>query len=178
MWYNKGHESTHFYSTTDSRRTQADAGGLAFVGRLRVATLPNPAGFCPRGARFDDRQTPGLRRPDRSQCNQRLQCNRTRRAQRGVFASPSTPHDLLPRSGQAVESTLAPQPPRLWPRPWSVDVGTGGQDQFRAGDYPPHNVGGERAPGAPKHRDQLEASQTLDYQPRSPVPAKKTHAIG
>ena len=68
--------------------------------------------------------------------------------------------------------------PRLWTRPWSVDPGTRCQNQFRAGHYPPHNVGGERAPSAPKHRDQLEACQTLDYQPRPVVPAKKTHEIG
>ncbi len=54
-----------------------------------------------------------------------------------------------------------------------MDLGTRGQDQFRAGHYPPQNVGVERAPSAPKLRDQLEACQTLDYQPRPVVPAKK-----
>src|ERR1700726_895303 len=139
MWYDKGYESPHFYPTTDARRTQADPGGIAFVECLRVATLPSPTGFCPWRTRIEDRQAPGLRRPDRSQCDQRLQCTRTRRAQRGFFAPPSTPNHLYDRGGQATESALASQPPRFWSRPWTLDLGTRRQDQFRAGHYPPRN---------------------------------------
>src|SRR5260370_23575938 len=46
--------------------------------------------------------------------------------------------------------------------PISLDLGTRRQDQFRAGHYPPRNVGGERAPSPPTLRHQLEARQTLD----------------
>jgi transposase len=47
MWYPRGHENTYFYPTCNPRRTAPGPGGIAFVGCLRLATLPDFAGFCP-----------------------------------------------------------------------------------------------------------------------------------
>jgi transposase len=54
---------------------------------------------------------------------------------------------------------------------WTLELAA--KISFEQGIIPHETDLGERAPSPPTLRHQLEARQTLDYQPRSPVPAKK-----
>src|SRR6266699_1654036 len=173
MWYTRRHESSHFYSTIDRGRTAADPGGITFVRCLYVTSLPDSAGLCAPRTGTSYRPPTGLRRPDRAQCDQRLQRHRPGSAPSGFLAPPSAPHHLQRRRVQAVERPVAPQPSRLRLRPGSVDLRVGGQDQFRAGNHPRGDLRRKCAPSAQTLRHQLEACQALDHQPRPAVPPKK-----
>src|ERR1700730_17984831 len=107
MWYNRGHENTHFYPTTDRGRTTAAPQRIAFVRCLCLATLPDFAGIGSRGTSPGDSQTAGLRRPDGAQCDQRLHDDRVGRAARRLVTSPPPAHHLHRRSMPTITGPLA-----------------------------------------------------------------------
>src|SRR6266849_6127311 len=164
MWYTSRHETTHLYSTIHRRRTAAGPGRITFVRCLRVAPLPNLTGFCSWGTSTADRAPTGLRRPDRAQCDQGLQCGRAGRLAGGVFASPSAAHGLHRRRSRAPQGSAGSQ---------HLDAGTGRPGQLRARDHLPRGFRRECASSAQAAENQLEARQALDHQPRSAVPTKK-----
>src|SRR5258708_9455201 len=115
----------------------------------------------------------GLRRPDRAQCDPRVQRYGSDGAARRLLASPSAPYQLLGGRVAAPQRPPASQSTRLWERARAVDLGVGGPSQFRAGHHLHHHLRRKRAPRPQTLENQLEAGQTLDHQPRSVVPAKK-----
>src|SRR6266567_1588561 len=147
MWYTRRHENTHFYSTTNRGRTAPNPGGTAFVRCLCDAPLPDLESIGARGTGPGDCSLPGMRRPNRTQRDPRVQHHGS-----GPAASQST---------------------RLWQRARTVDLGVGSPGQFRAGDHLHPHLRRKRAPSAQTLENQLEAGQALDHQPRSAVPAKK-----
>src|SRR6266700_508067 len=173
MWYTQTHESTHFYPRPDGRRTAPNPSGITFVRCLYSAPLPDLASQRPRRAGPRDCEASGLRRPDGSQRDQRLQCLWSGRAARRLFAPPSTAYQLFRGGAPAVERPVASQSPRFWQRAQYLDLGTRRPGQLRAGDHPGVGLRRKRASRTQTPENQLEARQTLDYQPRSPIPAKK-----
>src|SRR6266480_5116646 len=173
MWYNRGYEKTHFYPTTDGRRTATHPERIAFFRCLCFATLPYCAGISPRGTSPSDSPLAWLRRPDGSQCDQRLQWCRTLGAARRLFTSPPPAEHVYRRRMPALTGSLASQSARLWPRSRPVDLGVGSPGQFRARDHHHRGFHRKRASSPQTAQNQLEACQALDYQPRPVVPTKK-----
>src|SRR6266700_3735548 len=173
MWYTSRHENTHFYPTVDRGRAAPNPGGTAFVRCLCDASLPDLASLGARGTSPGDCAPVGLRRPDRAQCDPRVQYHGTLGAARRLLAPPSAPQQLLGGRAGAPQRPVAPQSPRLWQRARAVDFGVGSPGQFRAGHHRDPHLRRERAPRAGALENQLEAGQALDHQPRSVVPAKK-----
>src|SRR6266566_5324295 len=174
MWYTRRHENTHFYPTVDRGRAAPNPGGTAFVRCLCDASLPDLASLGARGTSPGDCAPVGLRRPDRAQCDPRVQYHGTLGAARRLLAPPSAPQQLLGGRAGAPQRPVAPQSPRLWQRARAVDFGVGSPGQFRAGHHRDPHLRRERAPRAGALENQLEAGQALDHQPRSVIPAKKT----
>src|SRR5579864_1480229 len=133
MWYTTRHENTHFYPTVDRERTAADPGGTAFVRRLCDAPLSDLARLGARGTSPGDCPPVGLRRPDRAQCDLRIQCHGALGAARRLLAPPSAPHQLLAGRAGAPQRAAASQSARLWQRPRALDPGVGSPGQLRAG---------------------------------------------
>src|SRR5205085_9833870 len=174
MWYPRRYETTYLYPTLNPGRTAPGAGRIAFVRGLRVAALPDLDVI--GSWRTSPQHCPptGLRRPDRTQRDPRLQYFWTGHPARRLFTSPSAAHGLHTRGSRTVERVAAPQSARVWPGSQHLDPGTGCQDQLRARDHFPRGLRRECAPSAQAAQNQLEACQALDHQPRSPIPAKKT----
>src|SRR6266702_3659761 len=95
MWYNTRYENTHFYPTFHPGRTAPNPSGTAFVRCLCDASLPDLESIGARGTSPGDCSAAGLRRPNRAQCDPRVQCHGTLGAARRVLAPPSTAHQLL-----------------------------------------------------------------------------------
>ena len=173
MWYPGGHESTHLYSPAHRRRTAPDQSGLALLGCLCLAPLPDPAGQRARRARSGHCPPAGLRRPDGAQCDQGFNAQGLAVLQEGS----SRPHRL--RTAFSADSAqrlgeLLHRSPRDFGREqtfWTLE--TAAQVSFEQGLIAAPDLGGERAarPAAAGH--QLETGQALDHQSRSAVPAKK-----
>src|SRR3989449_726364 len=85
MWYHTRHEKTYLYPSSHRRRTAPDPSRTAFVRCLCVAPLPDFEGIGTRGASPRYRWPTGMRRPDGSQCDPRLQCPWAGGAARGAF---------------------------------------------------------------------------------------------
>src|SRR5450755_27850 len=130
MWYDRRYEKTHFYPTTDRRRTATHPERIAFVRCFCVTSLPDLDGFCPWATSSHDRAPAGLRRPDRAQCDPWFQCPGPCGAARRFFAPTSATHCLLGRRSPAVERAVAPQPARLRQKPQHLDLGTGCPCEF------------------------------------------------
>src|SRR5579859_1058191 len=174
MWYTIWHENTHFYPLLERERTRADPSRTAFVGCLCPASLSNFARQRPRRAGHRYCDAPGLRRPDRAQRDPRLQCSRAGRAPRRLFPSPSPAHQLFAGRAPATESSAASPSQRFWQATQHLDLGTGCPGQLRARHHLGAGFRREHASGPQALENQLEARQTLDYQPRSPLSQKKT----
>jgi hypothetical protein len=170
----KGYESTHLHSTTHQRRTEAAPGRIAFVIGFCAASLPDPAGLSAPRTRQSHCQAAWVRRPDRAQCDQRLQPEGPGCAQKGLLSPLSASHHHCRRSVATPARPFTPQPARIWPRSQSLEFASGGKDLFRA-----------RTGGSPNHRSecascrgavggQVETRQTLDHQSRSLLSPKKT----
>src|SRR6266568_6805478 len=173
MWYNTRHENTHFYPIVDQGRTAADPGGTAFVRCLCDAPLSDLASLGARGTSPGDCPPVGLRRPDRAQCDPRIQCHGALGAARRLLAPPSAAYQLLAGRAGAPQRAAASQSARLWQRPRALDPGVGSPGQLRARHHHHPHLRRKCAPRAQTLEDQLEARQALDHQPRPAVPAKK-----
>ncbi|SRR6266536_918526 len=173
MWYTTRHENTHFYPTNHPGRTAADPGRTAFVRCLCDAPLPDLASIGAGGTSPGERLPVGLRRPDGTQCDPRVQRHGSDGAARRLLAPSSAPHQLLGGWAGTPERSAASQSARLWQRARCVDLGVGGPGQLRARHHRHPHLRRKRTPRAQTLENQLEASQTLDHQPRSAVPAKK-----
>jgi hypothetical protein len=112
MWYNIRHENTHFYPTFDRGRTAPGPGRTAFVRCLCDAPLPDLASIGARGTSPGDRSPAGMRRPDRAQCDPRVQRHGPDGAARRLLASPSAPHQLLGRGAGAPQRRGSHRSPR------------------------------------------------------------------
>src|SRR6266704_4191336 len=95
MWYNSKHENTHFYPTFDRGRTAPNPDGTAFVRCLCDASLPDLASIGTRGTSPSDCASTGLRRPNRAQCDPRVQCGGADGAAGRLLAPPSAAHQFL-----------------------------------------------------------------------------------
>src|SRR5437870_7868405 len=84
--YTRRHENTHFYPTVQRRRTAPDPGGIAFVGCLCDAPLPDLEGIGAWGTCPAHRPPTRLRRPDRTQRDPRVQRLWTDRPAGRLFA--------------------------------------------------------------------------------------------
>jgi len=169
----KWYESTHLHSTTHHRRAGADPGEFAFVVGFCLTTLPDSPSLSTRRTCHCHCPFAWLRRPDRAQCDQRLQRSGLGRAQTR-FDSPPPAADPAPRRQAAcVESSVASQSPRLRLPDQSVDGASGYQDRLPARTLCPVNLWSQSASRPQTLRRALETGQTLDYQPRSGVPSKK-----
>ena len=173
MWYTSRYEKTHFYRTFDRGRTAPDPGRTAFVRCLCDASLPDLESIGTRGTSPSDCAPTGLRRPDRAKCDPRVQCDRADGAARRLLAPTSAAHQLLGGRAGAPERRTASQSTRLRQRTRCMDPGVGSPGQFRARNYCYPYLRREYTPRPQTLAHQLEACQTLDYQPRSAVPAKK-----
>src|SRR6266566_2884929 len=173
MGKTKSNKKTHFYSTTNRGRTAPNPGGTAFVRCLCDAPLPDLESIGARGTGPGDCSLPGMRRPNRTQRDPRVQHHGSGRAARRLLAPSSAPHQLLGGRAGAPQRPAASQSTRLWQRARTVDLGVGSPGQFRAGDHLHPHLRRKRAPSAQTLENQLEAGQALDHQPRSAVPAKK-----
>ncbi len=173
MCYNSNHENTHFYSTFDRGRTAPNPGGTAFVRCLCDAPLPDLESIGARGTSPGDCVPAGLRRPNRAQCDPRVQHDRALGAARRLLAPPSAAHQLLGGGAGAPQRPAASQSTQLWQRARKVDPGLGSPGQLRTRHHRYPHFRRKRAPCAQTLENQLEASQTLDHEPRSAVPAKK-----
>ncbi len=91
----------------------------------------------------------------------------------GIFASPSTAHLVHGRRTGTLARSVAPQPARIRQRPWHLDPGTGRPGLLGARHHRGADLRRKRASRLETAENQLEARQTLDYQPRSTIPAKK-----
>src|SRR5260370_38954613 len=109
MWYNSRDENTHFYPTVDRGRTAADPGGTAFIGCLCDAPLSDLASLGARGTSPGDCPPVGLRRPDRAQCDPRIQCHGSDGAARRLLAPPSAAYQLLAGRAGAPQRAAALQ---------------------------------------------------------------------
>src|SRR5713101_1256594 len=95
MWYNTRYENTHLYPPFDPGRTAPNPGGTAFVRCLCDAPLPDFESIGARGTSPGNCEPSGLRRPDRAQCDPRVQRYGSDSAARRLLASPSAPYQLL-----------------------------------------------------------------------------------
>src|SRR6266487_610925 len=173
MWYTTRHESTHFYSTIHPGRTTAGPGGITFVRCLCVAPLPDPARLCSWRTSPGDRPPTRLRRPDRAQRDPLVQRFWTGCPAGGVFAPPSTANSFYRARSRTAQRPTAPQSARFWPGAQHLDLGTGRPGEFRARDHRHPSFRRKCATSPQTLENQLEARQTLDHQPRSPLPTKK-----
>jgi hypothetical protein len=156
-------------SETEQQQVQA---GLRSKDAF-VLPLPNLAGQCP--GRTSNQHCPptGLRRPNGSQCDPWLQCLRFGRAARRLLALPSPAQQLFGGRTSTAQGFAASPSLRVWQRAQHLDAATGRSSQFRTGHRCDSHLAGERALSAQTAQNQLETSQTLDYEPRSAVPAQK-----
>src|SRR5260370_7596043 len=119
MWYNTRHENTHFCPTFNRGRTAPSPGRTAFVRCLCDAPLPDLESIGTRRTSPSDCAPTGLRRPNCTQCDPRVQHGGAARASRKVPAPPSPPHHLLP--GRVLPPAQPPPsqspPPPLNPPP-------------------------------------------------------------
>src|SRR5581483_5860760 len=173
MWYTQGYEISHFYPTAHRRRTAPDPGRIAFVRYLCLAPLPDLVRFCSPRTSAPDCSPGGLRRPGGAQRDPWLQCPWTCGSAPGIVASPSATHLVHGRGTGALARPVAPQPTRIRQRAWHLDAGIGGPGLPGTRHHRGTDFRRERAPRPQATENQLEARQTLDYQPRSVVPAKK-----
>src|SRR5258708_34233765 len=95
MWYNKGHENTHFYPTFHGGRTAPDPGGTAFVQCLCDAPLPDFESIGAWGTSPRDCEPSGLRRPNPTQRYPRVQRDGSAGAARKTPTSPPAATPLL-----------------------------------------------------------------------------------
>lgn len=133
MWYNREYESTSLHPTVNRRRTQPGPGGIAIVGCLCLATLPNFAGLRPRRTSPRDRQAGRLPQTDGPHRHPRLQCPWTGGPARRLLAPPSTAYHLLRGRPLALTGSAASQSARLWQSTWYLDLRVGSLVSFEQG---------------------------------------------
>src|SRR5260370_25473453 len=114
MWYTRRYEKTHFYPTFDRGRTAPNPGGTAFIRCLCDAPLPDLESLGARGTGPGDCAPTGLRRPDRAQCDPRVQCDGADGAARRLLAPPSAAYQLLGGRVDTPQRPVASQSARLW----------------------------------------------------------------
>ncbi len=178
MWYDREHENTTVHPTLDQRRTPPDPSRLTLQ---RGFCLTASSGFVGlRARRTSDGYSQPIRVPptNRAQHHPWLQCDWPDNLRGRFFASASTADQLSRRSVRGATGFAASQPPRLWPRDQYVDVILGCPDQLPAGTDSSSGFWRKYPSRSQKAGKELEARQALDYQPRSPLSGKKTHAIG
>src|SRR5579884_2774768 len=110
MWYTRRHETTHFYPTFKRGRTAPDPGRIAFLRCLCVTSLPDSAGFGSWGTRPQHRSPVGLRRPDGTQCDPWLQCDRTEGLARRLLTPPSLTNGLCEEKTDQLKDLLHRSP--------------------------------------------------------------------
>ena len=173
MWYDRGHENTSIHPTLDRKRTPPAASRLTLQRGLCLAKSPGPARL--RSRRTSDGDSQALRVPqaNRAQHHPWLQCQGARRFARRLFAPSSTAYHLSRRSVRGPTGSAASQSPRLWPGYSCLDVILGGPDQLPTGTHFPVGFWRKYPSRPQKAGKELEAGQTLDHQPRPPIPCKK-----
>ncbi len=136
MWYNRGHENTHFYPTIYRGRTAPDPGRIAFVRCFCLATLPDLDWLLPVGNEFQIL-------PCKLGCDDQT----VRNVIHGFNAAglscleegSSRPHRLrttFSEEGPSCQQRpAASQSRRVWQRAQHLDLGIGRPGQFRAGNY-------------------------------------------
>ena len=112
MWYNTRHENTHFCPTFNRGRTAPSPGRTAFVRCLCDAPLPDLESIGTRGTSPSDCAPTGLRRPNRAQCDPRVQRGGALGAARRILAPPSAAHQLLGGGAGAPERRGSHRSPR------------------------------------------------------------------
>src|SRR5690242_15655458 len=173
MWDDREHENTSLHPIFDRKRTSPASSRLTLQGRLCLAKSAGPARIGSWPTSTSHRRPIGVPQANRPQYHPRLQCRWVSRLAGRLFAPPSTAHDLSRRSVRGPTRSPASQPPRLWPADQCVDVILGGPDQLPTGTHSQTGLWRECASRSQTFRKELETSQTLDHQPRSPIPCKK-----
>ncbi len=179
MWYNTRHENTHFYPSADRAGTAASPSGIAGEGCLCLAPLPHLARQRPERTGHQHCPATGLRRGIRFAMSSMVSIPAVWPCCTKALRAPIVCTPAFRRKGSSGSRTrLASPSQRLWQRAQHLDSGTGRPGEFRAGDRCDPHLRRERTASPQTAQNQLERGQTVDYEPRPAVPAKKTHAIG
>src|SRR5918911_1877404 len=172
-WQTMGYETTSLGSLVNARGAPAADSRAPFLGRLYPATLPNPAGQWAQAAPCPDRPAARLCHTERTQCHSGLP-----HPGAGLSPAPVPPPQAHPVGARCCQVRAATRlaahlPPHLWQAAQYLDASVSRRSLLgmrldpRPGEYRDHSSSAQ-ASGR-----ELAAGQTLDYQPRSPVCAKK-----
>src|SRR6266487_278060 len=175
MWYTHIHETTHICPRSFPRGTAVAHRRITFLRCLCAASQPDPVGIRSRGDGPPHRAGAHLGRTNRSPCHPCVQPAGTCRPASRIEPSPP-PGDgaARRRDRRAVQNGVASSASRFWLRDQPVDARLAGQAVGASGLDGPARQHRDHAPDAQPLRNQLEAGQALDHQPRSVIPAKKT----
>ena len=170
------YETIPVCSTFDRLRAAAASGRFAFPRCVYLAALPDPPGQCPTPDAATDRPQPRWRSLVGPPCHPHLPQGRHGLLARKVFPTDDRQTPAGHRACRAAQGPVAPIAPHPGQAHQPVEPAPGRHRLFRTRlDAAPAQRRGY-PPGPEAVRHPLEAGQTLDYQPRPRLRAKKKRA--
>src|SRR6266545_4389622 len=173
MCYTPPYETTDLCASVYRRRTTGPQHWAPLVRCLCAAPLPDAPRQCARPACSYHCRQSGLRRPNRPQCDPRLQYPRTRHPHPRLIPALDRPADLRCSHTRALTRDLAPEPAQLRQAHQHLDTRPGRRGQLCRAPHPASGQWRNHSPGVTSVRNALEARQALDYQPRSRLRQEK-----